>query len=99
MTATGCACQFRAPSERPESTHCGRFPHDTGWTAVDPKRPLVPPEGWGRCCFRTGYFDLFFRDQQYAVTGLSPNLSRNHRENAVTPQNPVVARDVDSPKP
>jgi len=26
------------------STHCGQFPHDTGWTAVDPKRPwaLLP---------------------------------------------------------
>ena len=23
MTATGCACQFRAPSERPESTRSG----------------------------------------------------------------------------
>jgi hypothetical protein len=28
MTATGWAGQFRAPSERPESTHCCRFPHD-----------------------------------------------------------------------
>src|SRR5215831_2535232 len=23
--------------EGPQSTHCGQFPHDTGWTAVDPK--------------------------------------------------------------
>ena len=41
MTATGWACQFRAPSERPESTHCSQFPHDTGSTAVDPNRSLV----------------------------------------------------------
>src|SRR5215472_11019842 len=26
----------RGPGEGPQSTHCGRFPHDTGWTAVDP---------------------------------------------------------------
>jgi hypothetical protein len=24
----------------PLSTHCGRFPHDKGWTAVDPLRPI-----------------------------------------------------------
>jgi len=35
------------PSERQKSTHCGRFPHDTGWTAVDPKPtfPLFNPTG------------------------------------------------------
>jgi len=25
-------------------THCCRFPHDKGWTAVDPKQPLVRGE-------------------------------------------------------
>jgi len=23
------------------STHCGRFPHGTGWTAVDPQQPFA----------------------------------------------------------
>src|SRR5262245_35523381 len=30
----------RGTGEGPESTHCCRFPHDKGGTAVDPKRPL-----------------------------------------------------------
>ena len=30
-----------ATAPHSDSTHCGRFPHDTGWTAVDPKRSLV----------------------------------------------------------
>lgn len=25
----------------PVSTHCCRFPRDTGWTAVDPQRPFT----------------------------------------------------------
>ena len=45
MTATGCACQFRAPNERPESTHCCRSPTGYGWTAVDPQRPFAFVDG------------------------------------------------------
>jgi hypothetical protein len=36
--------------ERLKSTHCGQFPHDTGWTAVDPKQSLVAGERDGAKC-------------------------------------------------
>jgi len=41
MTATGWACQFRAPRERPESTHSGRSLPSTATPAHAPFRTSV----------------------------------------------------------
>jgi hypothetical protein len=46
------SCKWPAASSAPslrirQSTHCCRFPHDTGWTAVDPLRILdMEPRRW-----------------------------------------------------
>ena len=40
MTATGWACQFRAPSERPESTLCGHSPLAAGRALDAPQQPF-----------------------------------------------------------
>jgi hypothetical protein len=36
--------------ERQLATHCCRFLHDKGWTAIDPKRSLVAGNGDGEKC-------------------------------------------------
>src|SRR5262249_3037213 len=45
--------------ERPETTHCCRFPDDRGWTAVDPLRTLDAREclGTGRPASPFFYYD------------------------------------------
>ena len=57
LSANGGAVRLRrnlvarvGSGEGPESTHCCRFPHDKGWTEVDPLQPLACVDGNACSC-------------------------------------------------